>query len=336
MLTKRGKSLVATGPRQIARPRLVVTPVFAVAASWIATAASAQSVTATNTYDDAGRLKSTTYSDGKSASYEYDAAGNRLATSEGIPVQVSVAAASATEGGTLNFTVTKTGAATGTVSVDCAQANGSATAGSDFTASTQTLTFLIAEVSKTCSVASLQDTIYEGPHTFSAVLQNPVGPVQITGGSAIGTINDNDTPPSFAVSGNSANEGSPVSFTITKTGSTELTHAVNYATSNGTATLADSDYTAVNSSRSFTPAQTSYVVQVSTTVDSKYENNETVRLDLSGATNGATIGTPQGTATINNNDTAPSFSINDPPAVNEGGAITFTVTIRGRFAAGSD
>jgi YD repeat-containing protein len=84
----------------------------------------ARSATATSAYDNAGRLRTTTYSDGKSVSYEYDAAGNRISTTEGVPVQLSIASASATEGGMLNFTVTKAGTALESVSVDCAQTSG--------------------------------------------------------------------------------------------------------------------------------------------------------------------------------------------------------------------
>lgn len=314
-------------PQRGARPgAVVVLASLACLLGTLPTLGAAQSVTATQTYDDAGRLKRTSYSDGKAAGYEYDAAGNRTSTAEGTPVQVSIAPASATEGGTLNFTVTKSGTATGTVSVQCAQVSGSATAGSDFTANTQTLTFLIADTSKTCSVVSLQDTAYEGAHTFSAVLQNPVGAVLIATGSAIGTINDNDTAPSFSVSGGSAAEGSAISYTITKTGSTQLSHAISFTTADGTATIADVDYSTASSNRAFAPGDTSFVVQVPTTTDSKYENNETVLLNISGATNGATITTSQATGTMTNNDVAPSFSINDPPAMNEGGAIVFTVT----------
>ena len=171
----------------------------------------AQSATATNADDDAGRLRTTSYSDGKAVGYALDAAGNRTSTAEGALPTLNVAQASATEGGTLVFAVTKTGTATGTITVDCGQTNVSATAGSDYTASTQMLTFLIAETSKNCNVPSLQDTIYEGPHTFSALLQNPTGSVKIGTSGAIGTITDNDTPPSFAVTGGSAAEGSPIS-----------------------------------------------------------------------------------------------------------------------------
>jgi len=190
---------------------------------------AAQSATATNTYDDAGRLRTTTYSDGKAVGYELDAAGNRTSTAEGALPQFSIAAASATEGSNLVFAVTKTGTATGTITIECVQTDGSATAGGDYTASTQVLTFLIADTSKNCTVPSLPDSAYESAHTFSALLQKPVGAAKIATTGAVGTINDNDTAPSFSVSGGSASEGSAIQFTITKTGNTQLSHSISCA-----------------------------------------------------------------------------------------------------------
>jgi YD repeat-containing protein len=327
MLANWGESTVVVRSRRAPRPALVFTlPIALTALALTHSLAFAQSVTATHTYDDAGRLKRSTYSDGKSVSYEYDAAGNRKSTAEGTPVQLSIAAASATEGGTLNFVVTKSGTATGTVSATCVQVNGTATGGSDFTVAQQVLTFQISDTTKTCSVVSLQDAVYESEHTFSAILQDPVGAVQLTGGSAIGTILDNDPAPTFSVSGGSVTEGTAIPFTITKSGATELNHGVNYATANGTATIADADYSTVSSVRTFGPSVTTFVLQVPTTTDPKYESNETVLLNLSDPTNGATIATGQATGTMTNNDVAPSFSVNDPAAVVEGNAITFTVT----------
>jgi len=75
-------------------------------------------------------------------------------------------------------------------------------------------------------------------------------------------------------------------------------------------------------------------VPVVTTTDGKYELNETLALNLSGAGNGATIGTSAATGTINNDDAAPSFSINSPSVVNEGSLITFTVTKGGNTNTG--
>lgn len=296
--------------------------------SAMSVAARAQTpASVTYTYDDAGRVKTGVISDGKAVAYEYDAAGNRTSLVQGTPVRFAIAPASATEGSSLSFTVTKTGTATGTVSIDCAQTSGSAIGGADYTTSTQTLSFLIADTSKTCTVPSLQDTAYEGTHTFSALLQNPIGSAMIATGSAIGTITDNDTPPSFSVSGGSATEGGAISFTINRSGSTELSHAISYATASNSATTADNDFTAVPlTSTTFAPGQTSLVVSVQTLPDSKHESNETLFLNLSNATLGATISGAQATGTINNDDAAPAFSINSPAAVNEGSAITFTVT----------
>jgi YD repeat-containing protein len=279
------------------------------------------------TYDDAGRLKKAEISDGTKVAYEYDAAGNRTSMVQGTPVQLSIAPTSATEGSSLSFTVTKSGTAAATVTIDCAQTSGTATGGSDYTASTQTLSFLVADTSKTCSVPGIQDTLYEGTQTFSALLQNPMGAALIATGSAIGTITDNDGAPSFSVSNVSMSEGSVISFTIARTGTTELSHSISYATADGSATAADGDYTSIAlTSTTFAPGQSLFVVPVQTTSDTKYESNETLVLNLSNATLGATITTAQATGTINNDDAAPSFSINSPTGVNEGAAITFTVT----------
>jgi hypothetical protein len=170
--------------------RLIALASSAFAAVAISAAVWAQTptpATVTYTYDDAGRLKKAEISDGTKVAYEYDAAGNRTSMVQGTPVQLSIAPTTAAEGAALSFAVTKTGTATGTVTIDCAQTSGTAVGGNDYTTSTQTLSFLIADTSKTCSVPGIQDTLYEGTQTFSALLQNPMGAALIATGSAIGT-----------------------------------------------------------------------------------------------------------------------------------------------------
>lgn len=113
--------------------------------------------------------------------------------------------------------------------------------------------------------------------------------------------------PSFSV-GNapSVSEGGTLVFTITKAGSTPLTYSVTYATANGTAT--GSDYTVKSGMLSFGGSETSKTVSVETIEDVAAEANETVLLNLSNATGGATIGDAQGSGTIANDDAA-----NTPP-----------------------
>jgi hypothetical protein len=292
----------------------------------------------TYTYDDLGRLRTGQFSggptDGRKVDYQYDPAGNRTTMTSGMPLQLTVGAPTAVaEGSTLSFPVTRTGLSTQSITVNCVPQNGTATGGGsapldDFVTTTRQVTFLASDPSPTtkfCDIPTKTDSYYEGTQTVTATLQNAsAGAIIVPPGSASGSINDVNSPPSFAVSGNTITEGASATFTITKTGLTELTHAVNYATADSSATTADSDYTAIAlSTASFSSGDTQKTVSVSTTTDTKYELAETVKLDLSAPSNSATIATASALSTINNDDAAPSIVIDDAASVNEGSNITF-------------
>jgi DsbC/DsbD-like thiol-disulfide interchange protein len=95
---------------------------------------------------------------------------------------------------------------------------------------------------------------------------------------------------------------------VTKTSSNAAAVSVNYATANGTAT-AGTDYTAASGTLTFAPAETVKTISVATTDDSAVESSETVLVNLSGATGGATIAAAQATGTINDNDAATGVSL---------------------------
>lgn len=209
--------------------------------------------------------------------------------------------ASATEGSSITFTVTRTGTPVGVETIDYATSSGTATSGTDFTAASGTLTFQISDTSKTFAVSTTQDTTYEGNETLTATLANLVGGASITNATRTGTINENDTAPSFAINNSSATEGSSITFTVTKTGTTALSHDINYASSSGTAT-SGTDFTATSGALTFTSGQTTRTFTVATTNDSAAESNETLNITLSSATNGATISDSSGVGTINDND----------------------------------
>ncbi len=295
-------------------------------------AGSGQGATVTYDYDDLGRLKKATHPDGTVVDYNYDGAGNRTSVVTGtLPVTFNVAAASATEGATLSFTVTKVGTSLQTTTVDCATSSGSATSGTDFTATSTTLTFLPADTSKPCTVATTQDATFEGNETLTATLGNPSAGATLGTATATGTINEDDSAPSFAINDVSvAENGTSVTFTVSKTGATALAHTVAYATANGTAT-AGSDYTAASGTLSFASADTSKTFTVAVSDDTTFEGNETFTAALSAPSNGALIGDASGTATITENDAAPTLVISDQTAT-EGAVLTFTVTRSGATA----
>src|SRR5262249_10473871 len=150
------------------------------------------------------------------------------------------------------------------ITVNYATADGSATAGSDYTAASGTLTFSPGQTSKTVSVPVADDTTDKPDETFDVNLSSPTN---ATFGSAtgVGTILDNDAPVQISVADLTVTEGdsgsSSATFTVTLSAASGWTVTVNYATANGSA-LAGSDYTATSGTLTFSPGQTSKTVSV--------------------------------------------------------------------------
>ena len=119
--------------------------------------------------------------------------GRKLSTAVAIEVAyghgLSVADAEAIEGddATLDFTVTLSPPVSSTVTVEYATSDGTATAGSDYTATSGTLTFSSNETTKTVSVPILDDTVEDHGETFTLTLSNPSGAV-LADATATGTI----------------------------------------------------------------------------------------------------------------------------------------------------
>jgi hypothetical protein len=98
-----------------------------------------------------------------------------------------------TEGANSVFTITKSGTTSSSCSVNYATAAGTATAGSDYTTTSGTLTFTSTQTSQTVNVPTIDDSIVENAETFSMALSSPTGGSTLgTPSSATATINDND------------------------------------------------------------------------------------------------------------------------------------------------
>ena len=119
-----------------------------------------------------------------------------LATRINGPVGISVADATVQEGADaqLDFVVSLSRAATGTVTVDYLTRDGTAIAGQDYTATSGTLTFAAGETTGTVAVPVLDDAHDEGSETMKLKLSNASG-AQLTDRKAIGTINNSDPMP---------------------------------------------------------------------------------------------------------------------------------------------
>ena len=126
--------------------------------------------------------------------------GQKLAVGPGAtirgPAALSVADAEVREasGAVLDFTVTLSRERPEATTVDWATSDDTATAGTDYTATSGTLTFAAGETSKTVSVLVLDDAHDEGSETLTFTLSNPSG-AAIDDGEAIGTITNTDPMP---------------------------------------------------------------------------------------------------------------------------------------------
>jgi hypothetical protein len=276
---------------------------------------------------------------------------------------ISISDATVTEGntGSVNavFTISLSGTSSQTVTVQHATANGTATAGGDYTATSGTLSFTPGQLTQTVSVPVLGDTIVEPTETFVVNLSNPTN-ATIGDGQGVGTILDNDAPPppTLSIGDTTVTEGNAGSvnaiFTVTLSAASTQTVTVQYATANGTAT-AGSDYTTTAGTLTFTPGQLTQTVSVPVLGDTLFEPTETFVVNLSNPTN-ATIADGQGVGTITNDDPSPppTVSISDVtiPEGNAGSVnAVFTVglsavstqtvtvqyaTVNGTALAGSD
>ena len=109
---------------------------------------------------------------------------------------LSVADVSVTEGpgATADFVVTLAPAASETVTVDYATADGTATAPADYTSTSGTLTFAAGETSKTVSVPVIDDTDEDSGETFTLTLANPSGGgAYFADATATATIHNDET-----------------------------------------------------------------------------------------------------------------------------------------------
>lgn len=106
-----------------------------------------------------------------------DASGTGTIVNDDFIFHVRIADAGVFEGdsGTtiLGVTVSISPAATGAVSVDVQSQAGTAAAGQDFTAVSQTITFAVGETTKTVSVPIVGDTVAEAAEAFTLNLSNP-------------------------------------------------------------------------------------------------------------------------------------------------------------------
>ena len=191
-------------------------------------------------------------------------------------------------------TVQRVGSTRGAASVQYATADGTATAGSDYTAAAPASTLTWADATggtKTFNVAVTADAVDELDETFTVTLgsasTNLSGEASAIGGSPLTvSITDDDTSV-VSIANGSATEAADVTMALSLSTPSDRSVTVTYNTADGTATAA-SDYTAVSNGQvTFAAGETSKNVAIATLGDARNEADETFTVALSAPTNGA-------------------------------------------------
>ncbi len=266
-----------------------------------------------------------------------DGGGGGSGQDAGVPT-LTIGDATITEGNsgttTATFTVTLSPPSSQSVTALYGTSDGTASGQSDYAPASGTLTFAPNETTQTISVTVNGDALNEADETFTVKLLNATG-AAIGDGEATGTITDDDPLPSLSVNDIVFLEGdsgtSMQTFTVTLSEASGRAVMVDYATADGSATVAGNDYAQASGTLTFNPGETSKTVSVTITGDTLNEGNETFDLNLSNAVN-AVVSKAKGTATIANDDSGlPVLSINDVQVneVDSGSTVNaiFTVTL---------
>jgi len=227
--------------------------------------------------------------------------------------------------GLITFTINLSAPSAFDVSLNYSSTNGSALAGQDYIADTNTVTIPAGNTEGTITFALIDDTMHEQAETFTVSLTSPVSGTLLTP-TVVGTITDNDPTPTIQIADATANEGDGlVTFTVSLNTVSGVDVLVDYQTSNGSASAPD-DYLASNSTLTIPAGSISGMIAVNVVDDSSDEPAETFGLTLSNPIHGTIIDNV-GIATINDNDGPPALTIAPASASEGAGFITFTVML---------
>ncbi|MEM7114357.1 MAG: Calx-beta domain-containing protein [Chloroflexota bacterium] len=215
------------------------------------------------------------------------------------------------------------------ITVDFASADETAVGDSDYTPIGGTLTFAPGVTEQSFAVALLDDVLDEVDETAVLTLANPTNSSLTEPMTATLTIEDDDAPPAVqfslaALSVDEAAASATVTVTLDAPSAKEIT--VDFATLAGGTAVSGSDFEAASGTLTFASGETVQTFAVTIFEDELLEDDETVLLALSNATD-ATLGSPDElTLTIVDNDT-PKFSFSQPEMVVGEDAAAFAVEI---------
>ena len=275
------------------------------------------------------------------------ATGTGTITDNDDAPELSVGNGSLTEGagdGRMAFAVRLDAESGRTVTVQYRTADGSATAGTDYTAVNGTLTFRAGTTLRTVAVPITDDGLDEPEEEFTVTLGAAANATVATA-TGTGTIADNDAAPELSIADGSLTEGSgdeTMLFVVQLDPASQRMVTVQYATADGTAE-AGTDYTSANGTLTISAGTATTTIDVTILDDTAGEETETFTVTLS-SPSGATLADASATGTITDDGDTTSMIPETPETPDSGNstplelsslAVTGGGTMYPAFVAGT-
>jgi hypothetical protein len=246
----------------------------------------------------------------------------------------------AENGGNVVLTLTRTESTALAQSVHWAAANGSATAGSDYgtaavtTAPSGNVTFAAGQTTQTISIPILQDTMIEGPETFTVTLSSTNNGA-VLGATSTATVTIGDDDRGVAMQDASLNvpeDAGNAVVTVLRTGSSSGAMSVNYATANSSA-VSGTHYTAVSGTLNWADGDAAPKTISIPIIDNSTVNAARVFVVILSAPSGAALGSPsRTTVNITDNDNTLQFATPTYTVAEASPSISLSVTRTGGAA----
>ena len=263
-----------------------------------------------------------TLSDPVGATLGKDSAAAVTITDDDAVPKVSIADATAAEGGTARVTVSLDRPSSKDVTVWWQAADGTAGSGDHAGPSAkQKITFKAGETSKTIEIKTTQDTIHEGDESFTVTLSDPAGAILGKDPSATVTITDDDAAPQVSIADADAAEGGTARVTVSLDRPSSQDITVLWQASEG-------DHSAPSAKQkiTFKAGETSKTIEIKTTQDTIHEGSESFTVTLSDPAGATLVKDPSATVTITDDDAVPEITIANAAAA-EGGTARVTVSL---------
>ena len=255
-----------------------------------------------------------------------------------LPTQVMVTGDGTTDartgtGADSVFTITRVNNLDQTTIVNYTTADGTAHAGTDYMATSGSVTFAPGDTTATVSVPLLLGPrTVTGTDTFTLAISGTTGIA--AGSAATGSVAPPPPLPTVTIGNATTSDSAPgtVTLTVTLTGNTTLPSSVHYQTGDGTA-VSGLEYTPTSGTINFAPGQTSATITVPVLAESQIlsvhtqHGTENFTVQLTQPTDAVLGAAATGTVTVNATPVVgqATFSVTGD-SVSEGGTANVTIT----------